>query len=264
MNYTAEIIASLATAAAYCALFMGVELWSRRGSPDVELTRKVVHFGAGMVALSFPLVFGSPFTVMLLALLFAGGLMLTRRLGVLRSVQWVERLTIGEVLYPLSVATVLFLSTLAGGPLLYWIPLLILAVSDAAAGIIGKGYGRHLYRAGGERKSVEGSAAFYIATLLIVLTGLSISGELSLPRVLLIAHLSSLILTAVEAASPRGVDNLSVPVVAWCALAVLIRHTVEGLLVESLIPTLIAVVFLIRVMRSGARSEPVDIWRVRS
>ena len=67
-----------------------------------------------------------------------------------------------------------------------------------------------------------------------------------------------------EAASPRGVDNLSVPVVAWCALAVLIRHTVEGLLVESLIPTLIAVVFLIRVMRSGARSEPVDIWRVRS
>ena len=40
MNYTAEIIASLATAAAYCALFMGVELWSRRGSPDVELTRK--------------------------------------------------------------------------------------------------------------------------------------------------------------------------------------------------------------------------------
>jgi dolichol kinase len=265
MNYTAEIIASLATAGAYCALFAVVELWSRRRSPDVELTRKAVHFGGGMIALAFPLVFGSPITVAILALLFSGLLILTRRLGILGSVQGVERITIGEIIYPIAIASTLFLSTISGGPLLYWIPLLILAVSDAAAGIIGKGYGRHRYRISGETKSVEGSLAFYISSFLIILAGLAISGDLGLPAMLLIAHITSLLLTAVEAVSPNGIDNLAVPIAAWGLLALLIRHTVGGLIAESAVPTLVAVGALLRALRPGSRpGSGVDAGRARS
>jgi len=254
MNYTAEIIASLITGGAYLALFAGVELWSRWRSPDVEITRKTVHCAGGLIALSFPLLFQSPWTVVLLGLLFAAMLAATKRSGLLRSVQGVERITLGEIVYPVAIATTYLLSSIAGGADIYTLAILILAFSDAAAGVIGKRHGRRLYTVWGERKSVEGSAAFYVTTLLIVATGLVIAGDHAVPRALLMAQMAALLLTGVEAISPRGIDNLSVPIAAWAVL--LLAADIEpGLLIPLAgLPTIIAAGLVRRGRRIGRGS----------
>ena len=47
------------------------ELVRRRGAP-VEVSRKAAHIGAGLVCLTFPYLFSSPWTVTILSLLFLG------------------------------------------------------------------------------------------------------------------------------------------------------------------------------------------------
>ncbi|MEP7218098.1 MAG: hypothetical protein ABI876_04235, partial [Bacteroidota bacterium] len=231
MNYGSEALSALLTAALYLTLFIGVEIWSRRRHPDPETSRKLVHFGGGMIALLFPELFQSHWSVLVLAVAFFGLLIITKRSGKLQSVQGVERGTVGEIIYPLAIWLTLFLSTIFGGPDIYRIIVLILAVADALAGLVGKRYGRHRYLVAGGSKSVEGSATFFIVTAVIIWGGLRlllaelarnlegmvnnvVSRESEL-NLILTAILVALLLTGVEAVSSKGIDNITVPLAAW-------------------------------------------------
>ncbi|MDB5036346.1 MAG: hypothetical protein JWQ98_3587 [Chlorobi bacterium] len=247
MNYRSEALSALLTAVLYLGLFVGVEIWSRRRHPDSETSRKLVHFGGGMIALLFPTLFQLHWSVLALAVAFFAMLIVTKRFGNLQSVQGVERGTVGEIIYPLAIWSALFLSTLAGGPAIYRIIVLILAVADALAGLVGKRFGRHRYMVAGGSKSVEGSATFFIATAAIIWGGLPASGfaegvhgaadPMGRPAeiaMMFTAILVALLLTGVEAVSSRGIDNITVPLAAWCLLA-LVGRIGDGMIPEILL-----------------------------
>lgn len=222
MNYLIEARSALIVASLYSLLFVAVEFWSRRSNPDVELTRKSVHIGAGVIAIGFPWLFQSHYTVLLLALLFVGVLLVTRRVGGLGSVQGVERLTIGEILYPLSIYITLFLSGLAGEVVLYLIPLLILALADAVAGLVGRKYGRRIYTMWGDQKSAEGSGAFFAIAFLVTVAGLLVFERQGTVDALATALVVAAITTFLEAVSPKGTDNLTIPLGTLCGLYALV------------------------------------------
>ena len=88
--------------------------------------------------------------------------------------------------------------------------IVIMALGDAAAGIIGRKYGRHPYTFLGAKKSVEGSAAMFIVSVPAACAALMIFGaefKTAAITALVIAALG----TALEAAGRNGLDNLSVP-----------------------------------------------------
>lgn len=219
MNLQADIVPSLLVALLYIALFAGAEIWSRIASPDVETTRKMVHFGGGIIALFFPVLFSSHWPVLILASLFTIILLITKRSSFLRSVQGVERTTIGEIIYPLAIYTVFLLATISGSYRNYAIAILILAMADAAAGIVGRRYGRHRYHVSGGSKSLEGSAAFFAVTFSIIIAGLLAGGAQPVPEIMAAAMLVALLLTGVEAVAPKGADNVTVPLGAWYLLS---------------------------------------------
>jgi CDP-diglyceride synthetase len=77
----------------------------------------------------------------------------------------VERQSYGDLLLAISVGLCLFL---AGDDLhLYVLPIAVLTLADAAAALTGSTYGRTFFRIEAGEKSVEGSAVFFILTLLI-------------------------------------------------------------------------------------------------
>ncbi|MEO5931065.1 MAG: hypothetical protein ABIR47_14105 [Candidatus Kapaibacterium sp.] len=251
MNYGSEALSALLTAALYLALFIGVEIWSRRRHPDPETSRKLVHFGGGMIALLFPELFQSHWSVLALAVAFFGLLIITKRSGKLQSVQGVERGTVGEIIYPLAIWLTLFLSTIAGGPDIYRIIVLILAVADALAGLVGKRFGRHRYLVAGGSKSVEGSATFFIVTAVIIWGGFRLlledvgrnvhgaTGVVSREweiNLALTAILVALLLTGVEAVSSKGLDNITVPLFAWVLLILVIYDN------SRLLPDIVALI----------------------
>jgi phytol kinase len=223
-------------------LMGGLRLWQRSGRPHPELVRKLLHVGMGSVALSFPWLFADTWPVLLLAAITAPGMLalrLSRRLkerlgGVIGGVARSQSL--GEVYFPLGVAGLFWLAW--DKPLLYCIALLLLAVADAAAALVGVRYGRLRFAAG--EKSAEGSLAFFVAAFWCAYLPLLLWGDVGGDEALLVAAVLGLWLTLVEAAAGRGLDNLFIPVVGFVALAALLNATAPVLTVYLLVSLALA------------------------
>ncbi|WP_235526343.1 diacylglycerol/polyprenol kinase family protein [Nostoc piscinale] len=93
---------------------------------------------------------------------------------------------------------------------------------DALAALIGKSFGQHKYQIGSSVRSWEGSLAMLlVSTTAIFLVLMFLPGSflsplavpLSVSKALLTALVSGSFATLVEAISPHGTDNLSVPLV---------------------------------------------------
>lgn len=201
----------------FLLLFGAAELWRRVASPPTEWTRKAVHTGGGVVAAGFPWIFASHWTVLALGTAFGGILWGTRRLGALRSVHGVERKSEGGLYYPLAVY-LLFL--IAGGtPAFYLVSILALVVSDTVAALVGTHYGRLTFSVeGGDRRSLEGSAVFFLATFLGVHLPLLLLTDIGRAESVLIAVQVALIVTFFEAVCLFGSDNLVVPLATYFLL----------------------------------------------
>lgn len=200
------------------ALFAGAEVLGRALRLPVEWTRKGTHVGAGAVVLTFPWLLSHTVTLVLLAGSFAGILVGGRLTGLLGSVHGVERRTGGAYFYPLAVLGTWVLS--GGDPLLFCVPLAVMAVADTGAALVGQQAGQARYPVMDGERSVEGSIAFFVLAFGITLSGGALAGT-GWPDVLLVALVVASLTTAAEAISVRGSDNLAVPYAAWMAL----QHT---------------------------------------
>lgn len=205
-----------AVAAVFLLLLLAAELWQRRAAPPVEWTRKLVHVGGGLLAAGLPWMIASAWSALGLCLLFVSVVRGARHLGLLQSIHGIERRSAGDLGFMLG-ALLLFLIG-RGEPLFYVISMLVLTLADSLAALWGAAHGRRWYVVGTERRSLEGSAVFLLASFSIICLSLLLMTDRERgAAVLLGAHLA-LLLTCLEAVSPRGSDNLLLPVAAFCLL----------------------------------------------
>jgi phytol kinase len=236
----ADDMAGLAMiSAAIVALIVLVDVASRLWSLPHESTRKTAHVGSGLVLLSVPWLVHHPETLMALALIFSGALTLARRFGLLNSLHGVPRRSDGVMLFPLAVALVYGLS--GRQPIQYCIPLLILAVSDTAAAMVGQRFGKLRYNVGNARRSLEGNVAFVVTAMGLTWALLIASGEGGILDSGLIAAAVALAAGGLEAVSGRGWDNLTVPVGSWAVLHGLLFGAP---LAAACAPSVVAVILL--------------------
>ncbi len=186
-----------------------------------EVLRKAMHVVTGLLALSFPWLFESAWQG--LAAAAAGVLVLCaakrwpylrRRLGGV--VDGVARQSHGEICFLAAVGA---LFVLVGHHwALYATPLLVLTFADTAAALVGQAVG---HRAPWDRespKTVAGSLAFGLVAAPCIFAPLThLAGVAPAPAAAYAVAIAALA-TAVEALSPRGYDNLTVP---FCVLAAL-------------------------------------------
>jgi len=194
-----------------------VEIWRWLADPPKEWTRKAVHLAGGIVALFLPWLVHSHWTVLALGAGFAAVLLLTRRLGWLQSVHGVERRSEGGVYFPIAIYLVFLLA--ADQPVFYLISILALVLSDALAALVGTAYGRTIYRVEDDRRSVEGSAVFFLVTFLGVHLPLLLLTDIDPAASVLIGVQIGLLVTLLEAVSLRGGDNLIVPLATYFLLS---------------------------------------------
>ena len=152
--------------ATFFALVIGAELWHRRAHPPTEWTRKLVHFGAGLMACGFPWIFSSPWTLLAVAVLGGAPIFVARARGGLTSVLGVERQSFGEVYFPVAIFVLFAIGR--ERPVFYLVSLLTMVVSNALATVLGHAYGKHQYQVTTEHRSLEGSAVFLFSTFVIV------------------------------------------------------------------------------------------------
>jgi phytol kinase len=119
---------------------------------------------------------------------------------------------LGTVYFPISLLILVIVSFgILNQPYIGGLGILILGYGDGFAAVIGKKFGKHQLLFG---KSVEGSLAMFVASFVVSMILLSIEG---VSLWILIAFIIALISTAIELFTPKGLDNLSVPLLASLA-----------------------------------------------
>ncbi|MEO1146727.1 MAG: hypothetical protein AAFY26_14165 [Cyanobacteria bacterium J06638_22] len=235
---------------ALLGLMLGLRVWQRARSPNSELVRKLVHIPMGLLTLSFPWLFTSPWSVTVLGSLAIGFLVslrlvvpLAKRLGkVLGSV---ERRSLGEVYFTISIVTVFWMSSLSDVPateqrLLFIIPMLILTLADAVAALIGVRYGQTRYTTDEGFKSAEGSLAFFMVAFFSVHIPLLLFSTTGRAETLMIAIILGLLVMLLEAIAWRGLDNLFIPMGSFLLLNAHLTMTISEL-VWRLVATVLLV-----------------------
>lgn len=220
-----EIMVSLPLLALLCAsgafLLVIIEIMERKWHPPAEYTRKLAHVGAGAIALSAPVLFSTHWPVLVMVVIFSAALIVSRLFGWLASLHVPAQRGEGDILFLWAVYLVFLLAE--GNILMFQIPIVVLTVGDAVAALIGQRYGRIRYRMSGTTRTVEGSMAFIGVSFLCIWPLLQGLTEMLLVHCAALSVVLATTASAVEAVSPPGLDNVSIPITTFFLLGVFLR-----------------------------------------
>ncbi len=192
----------------FFVLFGLIEILQRWIKIKHELTRKLAHIFSGVIILFLPN-FLSAEEIVLLAVVFAVFLCISKYFGLLSSIHKIDRKTLGEVYFPLGIGISAFFF-LPSHVLAFQFGILVLTFADSLAGIIGETFGNHRIAFLANKKSLEGTSAFFITTFLIIYFL-----EFPQPSFLFLPALTTtILLTSVEVLLFAGLDNLFLPILA--------------------------------------------------
>jgi phytol kinase len=210
----------------FAALFFSVDFLRKRLALDAELSRKLFHIGGGLISLALPLAFDNLPLVLSLMLIASISLLSLRYIPFLRQrygkvLGGVERLSLGELYFPISVAVLYAFAR--HNYALYAIPLLTLTFADSIAALIGTRYAKASYGTTEGTKSWEGSVGFFSAAFLCAHVPLLLLTNTGRLECLLVAAMLGLLSTMLEGFAWGGLDNLFVPVGTLVLLRALLR-----------------------------------------
>lgn len=202
------------------------EMIYRRLGLKGEITRKFAHFTATLSTITFPYLFTDHWYVLFMAVSFFILLFVSRHRTYLKSIHDIQRISIGSYLLPVSIYLTFLVSHQLENKFLFILPMLVLAICDPVAGILGinlqqynnniKLFGRQL------QKTWLGSLSFFISCFVISLIALYFNQEQINLRIFLIAFTVTFVSTIAEMLSWKGSDNLLIPISVLLVLVVLL------------------------------------------
>lgn len=192
------------------------ELIYRRLNLKGEVTRKFAHFAATLATITFPYLFSSHWYILILAGIFFAILFFSRNSAQLKSIHDIDRKSVGSYLLPVSIYITFLIAQLLGNKFLFILPMLILAICDPMAGILGinlKNYNHRITIFGHKtKKTILGSGSFLASSFIVSVIALYFHRTVFDLKTFWLAMGIAVISTAVELISWRGTDNLSIPV----------------------------------------------------
>ena len=223
-----------------------------------EVTRKLVHIATGVLIFFAPKIFDSGIPAILLAVIFIAVNFAAIELGLLKGMHGTNRRSYGTVYYPLSFL-ILVLTCWDTIPQIIAISILVLGLGDAAAAIVGENLSSpHTYHLTSDKKSLEGSAAMFATTFIVVAflldTSFGLNGRLEFNSIhglsravmaCLIALAVSFFATAWEAISSKGLDNLTIPLSAAFVLHFVLVQVPQHNFEQFLIGLAFALIFAV-------------------
>ena len=186
-----------------------------------EFTRKIVHIGSGIITLLFPLWLDNHWFVLILCSNFFVLLLVSLKFNFLKSVNAIERFSVGSLLYPCAVYMCYCVYEFEGQKLyFFYLPVLSLALCDPLAEFFGKKYPYKKYKIGQSFKSIGGSFAFMISCFLLSFGILSYCNH-SIILTLFFSFIIAFFTSLAEGVSGKGTDNITIPLMVIICLKVL-------------------------------------------
>jgi phytol kinase len=210
------LIASFAYVFAAIGAAEGLRKW--RGY-SVDFTRKFIHVAVGMWAYGTVLLFENRTFAVITPLSFVAINAFSYWRGTFKAMETGERGNLGTVYFPLSFAALIWVFW--GRPHLIVAGLMPMTWGDALAAVVGRRIGRRRYTVLGSTRSVEGSMTMFFASWVAASVALLLFGPSGPITAVWVAAVTAFGAAVVEAVSPWGIDNLTVPAVSALILAVM-------------------------------------------
>lgn len=204
----------LAVVPTFAILVLSESLW-RSKKLTGEFGRKFIHISVGTYAAFWPF-FMSFRAIQIISIAFLLVVMMSRRLGVFRSVSHIDRRTWGDVMFALGIGASAILTS---NKWVFLAAILHLSLADGFAGIIGKHFGKsNEYKVLGYTKSIVGTGIFLIFSA-VILTFALLAGQAQSYMVLPIVIFLPMLAGAVENLGIFGLDNILVPLLIVAMLS---------------------------------------------
>ncbi|MEC4804308.1 MAG: SEC59/DGK1/VTE5 family protein [Jaaginema sp. PMC 1079.18] len=186
------------------------EVINRLSATGVEVTRKIVHIGAGnVILLAWGL--GIPAWIAIAAAVIASLVaIISYYLPILPSINSVGRQSLGTFFYALSVGLLVGIFWPLQQPQYAVIGILVMAWGDGLAALIGQKFGTHRYSVWGSQKSWEGTLTMFLVSFTVAF-GVLASVQDNMIHNSAIALVVAIAAASLETISQLGIDNLSVP-----------------------------------------------------
>lgn len=203
------------------------ELLRRLGQRPVDFTRKFIHIGVGMWVVGTVLLFKTWYLALIPPATFVLINAVSYLRGTFKAMEQEEKENLGTIYFPIAFAAVIYYYW--SQPVLMVASMMPLTWGDAMAATFGERYGHYRFNIRGQTRSLEGSIAMllfgWVSTSLALGVMPYLVGKPPINWLLALIYggVVALVCTVVEALSPWGTDNLTVP-----AAAVLMLHMLRN------------------------------------
>lgn len=215
------MLALLIVAIGIAVVLVSSEYLWRRNLVRGEYARKYIHILAGIFVASWPY-FMSMRQIQLVSVLALLVVIVSARLSIFNAINDVKRHTYGQYLYPIGVG----LSALfANANWIFILAILFVALSDGMAAVIGNKWGAKSaeYKMFGMHKTYIGSLAYvsfaYVSLGLAALLG---GSQIIYQHQLVMLLWLPVVTTFLEAVTPYGLDNITIPLLVVLACNMLL------------------------------------------
>lgn len=200
---------------AFAMLLIFNEMVYRRLNLKGEITRKFAHFTATLSTITFPYLFDDHWYVLALAIVFFVLLFASRNHSYLRSIHDIDRISVGSYLLPAAIYLTFLVSHLLNDRFLFILPILVLAICDPVAGILGINLQQYNHQIRIFNKTLQktwlGSASFFVSCFIITIIALYFNQEKLDLKTFWLAIIVAFVSTLTEMFSWKGSDNLLIP-----------------------------------------------------
>lgn len=212
-----QIALTLIFLIAFILLLTFTELTYRRLGLKGEITRKFAHFAATLSTITFPYLFTDHWYVLILAIFFFLLLFISRHGTQLKSIHDIDRKSVGSYMLPAAIylTFLIYIKTGEDEKLFFILPMLVLAICDPVAGILGLNFQNHNHRINvfgtKLKKTYLGSGSFLISSFIISIFALYFNRMIFDLKTFWLALGIAVLSTMAEMFSWRGTDNLFIP-----------------------------------------------------
>ena len=157
----------------------------------------------------------------------------SRHLKLFPSIYGIKRSSLGDIYYLVAALMLFFIAH--DQPVLYFISMLTLTISDALAAVLGTTYQKTTYTVENHSKSLEGSTVFFLSTFLIVHIPLLLMQKVDPLHSILVAVQVALVVTCLEAVCINGFDNVIIPLATYFLIYKLLPAAPEKVAVQIIL-----------------------------
>lgn len=182
-----------------------------------ETSRKLIHIGVSNWWLFTYFAFDQFWAAIIAPMIFIILNYISYKKQYIKSMERREDHSLGTIYFPISLLIMVIFAYTLSNPFVAGTGIFVLGYGDGLAAIFGKNFGKKkIYK----EKTILGTAMMFVTSLIIILvmTSFLVSNQ----NILMFSFILAAIATLVELVSPKGLDNLLIPLVTSFLLYVLI------------------------------------------